>query len=76
MQTITIQGPFSDDEIARIIAVVGDIESTRPEETFEIFFNYDNIDRDGFVELLERVNPLRPGYERQILSIETTDSRG
>jgi hypothetical protein len=74
-QTVTIQGPLTEEDIARIIAVVGDIEEDRPDETFSIFFNQPNIGGDEFRDMIERVNPLRPGYTRQITVVEQNDVR-
>ena len=62
---IVIRGPFTDSEIAEIIAVVSAIEARRPDETFELAMDADGS-ADDVQELLDMVNPLRPGYERVV----------
>ena len=60
---LVIKGPFTEDEVRRIAAVVQQIESTRPEETFDVIVDAEETDVE--VEL-ERVMQLPPGYERHI----------
>lgn len=62
-RTVTVRGPFTEAEMKRIIAVVGEIESARPTETFEVFIDAPSMEGDPD-RIVEELNPLRPGYER------------
>jgi len=65
MSTILVRGPFTSDELAKIISVVSGIEFARPDETFEIFV--DDPQAEPMIdELMEKINPLRAGYERVV----------
>lgn len=63
---IILRGPFTEGEIGQLVAVLQQIEARRPDETFEIFLDASDTDGDDVQALLERVNPLRPGYERVV----------
>jgi hypothetical protein len=62
---VVLRGPFTDVELREIIAVVSDIEARRPDEVFELSIDASDSD-DDVQELLDMVNPLRPGYERVV----------
>lgn len=67
-QLIVLRGPFTEDEVTQIVGVMRRIEARRPEETFEVLLHADEddvLDLD-VVDLLERLNPLRAGYERTV----------
>jgi hypothetical protein len=75
MSTILIRGPFTEVEMAGLVTVLSGIEAARPEETFEIFI--DHPDADTEIEaLVEKINPLRPGYERVVRyrDVDTRDA--
>lgn len=61
---IVLRGPFTEGDVGEIIALVQRIEADRPDETFEIALNAsDSADAE---ELLDHLNPLRPGYQRVV----------
>ena len=62
-RTVTVRGPFTEAEMKRIIAVVGEIESARPTETFEVLIDAPSMAGD-MDRIVAELNPLRPGYER------------
>lgn len=65
MSTIVIRGPFTDAEVAALVALVGRIEHKRPDETFEVFI--DAPEEQGTVdEIIDKINPPRPGYTRTL----------
>ena len=65
MTTVLVRGPFTGSEMERIVSLLSDIEAARPDETFEIYI--DDPQADAEIEaLLQKANPLRPGYERVV----------
>lgn len=63
--TIVLRGPFTDEDKRRLVAVMQQIEATRPDETFEVLI--DAPEEQGTVdELLDKINPPRPGYTRTL----------
>lgn len=65
-RTIMIKGPFTEEETRNIVMVLTQwlqvIESSRPEETFQILLDDPHTDV-AIADLLARIPP-RPGYER------------
>lgn len=70
-RTIIVTGPFTDEELAELIATLKRIEQRRPDETFRLIVDDSSTDARA-VDALERlraINPLSPGYQR-IIEIE------
>lgn len=65
MQTVSIRGPLTDDEVREIVEVLQRIESRHPDETFQVFINSPESEAE-VNDMLEKVNPLRYGYERVV----------
>jgi len=63
VSTILLRGPFTDNDIAKIVAVMSGIEATRPDEVFEVHVD-DPESHTAMEEFLEKISPLRAGYER------------
>ena len=60
-----IRGPFTDLELASLVTVLQGIEAARPEEIFEIHVD-DEESHTSLKDFLEKVSPLRAGYERVV----------
>lgn len=65
-QLIVLRGPFTEDEIRQLVTAMQQIEARRPDETFELFIDASDSPDDDVQGLLDRVNPLRPGYQRMV----------
>jgi hypothetical protein len=70
-RSLTCTGPFTDDEILDIVAVVQRIEKTRPTETFAV--NMEAPDATWADYIMGRI-PVPPGYARTWQVIRTEDS--
>lgn len=62
-RTVTIVGPLTDEDLRQIIVAVQGIEARRPEETFHVVLD-DPTNTQEAEEFIEKINPLRRGYER------------
>lgn len=51
MRTITLRGPFSDDEVCRFVALLREIDIRRPDNLYSITVQ----DADGSIEAGERL---------------------
>jgi hypothetical protein len=61
-RTVMIKGPFTDDEIRAIVAVIQRIELDRPDDIFGIVIDSPQTDMD--IDEFMATIPINPGYER------------
>ena len=67
-RTVTIYGPLSDEDLHEIFLLVQKIEGRAPHNTYGVVVN-DPDSKQAVaetIELMEKLNPRREGYERTI----------
>lgn len=73
-RTVILKGPFTDSELAEICALARRIEHRRSGETFSMHVNLYDGEVPELKEFADRINPLRPGYERVTITRERDSS--
>jgi hypothetical protein len=63
-RTLYIRGPLSDADLNEIVAVVKRAEEKQPAETFSVLIDLPE-DHADVRAMVEKINPLSPGYERK-----------
>lgn len=72
--TLVVKGTFTATEIRRVVELVAEIESGRPEENFEIYLNDPQAISEAKGCVAKMLNrPLRPGYERIVTTMHYRD---
>lgn len=75
IKSIILRGPFTEDNLARLIETMKDIEAQRPDENFEVIFDASQVDVDTEVEaIFEKFSPLRPGYGRIVTHVKSYEA--
>lgn len=68
---VVLNGPFTEEDLADIVAAMQRIEQRRPEETFHTALHMPDDDRSPaeIQAMIGRIKPLPEGYERTELFV-------
>ena len=77
-RTLVIRGELTEEQIRQFVLLVQRFEGQNPTETYRlaIIDPQGTASSDETMKLIERVNPLRPGYERVLTAIPFDTPRG